>query len=419
MAVTHRTATPGPSASGPVVLVVALPDSIHTARWLNMARGRGIRFVLLPTYAGPVCAELRDTRPVRERSDLDGLTDREVGVFDVASVDPDQVAALDRQLGYEPWFPAWMTTPLTRPAHVAAAVERLSPALVHSMEVQFAGYLCLAAKLHLDRRFPPWLLSNWGSDIYLYRKLEEHLPRLKRIATLADAYTAECGRDIGLIRQLGFRGMVLPTLPASGGMDFDGFPPLSDLPPPSRRREILVKGYHGWSGRALHILGAIHLAAPALRNFTIRVILAGPEVRAMATTVAQWDELTVTFDAYRPDMTHHELLMRLGQARMVIGLGISDGISTTLLEAMAVGTYPIQGTGSCGCEWIDPGRTGSLVSPHDTAALAAEIERAARDDVLVDAAAPVNRRVVERRWNAAVNGRIAVEGYRAILGGAR
>lgn len=396
----------------PVVLVVAFPNSIHTARWLNMVRGQGLRFVLLPVYQAPINAEMQSIRFIRSRTDLAEMTDQHIGVFDLSSVDPAQVEAIDRASGYQPWQPNWIgQASLTRPAHIMAAIERLSPALIHSMEIQFAGYLCLESRKVIGQDFPTWLLSNWGSDIYLYRKIKEHLSKLREIAGFIDAYIAECDRDIGLIRQLGFRGTVLPTIPASGGMSFEDFPSLAELPQPSHRREILIKGYQGWSGRALHILSALHLAAPALRDFTIRIILAGPEVRTMANTVAEWNDLNIAFDNYRPNMTNREVLMRLAKMRMVIGLGISDGISTTLLEAMAVGTYPIQGTGSCGCEWVEPGRTGSLVSPHDTAALAAEIVRVARDDALVDAAAPINRATVERKWNSQKNREISMAGY--------
>lgn len=331
------------------------------------------------------------------------MREGEIGVFDLDSVAPDDLAAAKRATGFEPYHPSFLPPKwkFTGPGHVAAAITRLRPALVISLEVQFAGYLALATKDYMGAGFPRWLLSNWGSDIYLYRKLKAHEPKLRRIAQSIDAYVAECQRDVGIVRQMGFRGRVLPTMPASGGVDFSDFPALDDLPPPSARREIHIKGYHGWSGRALHILAAVHMASAALAKFAIRISLAGSEVQAMARLMAERDGLDIACEPYVA--SHAESIARLARARLSVGMGISDGISTTLLESMAVGTFPIKGNSSCACEWVENGRTGMVLSPHDTRALAEALVRAAGDDGLVDEAAPVNRATVEQRWDAAEN----------------
>lgn len=400
------------------VLVVAMPNSVHTARWLNMVRASDLRFVLLPVYAAEVSAVLERWAPVRSAADVAALPAGHVGVFDTGIVDPAAAAATNAAIGYETWCPSFLSAAavrFTQPEHVALAVRLLRPTLLHSMEVQLAGYLCLGARAWLGAEFPPWLLSNWGSDIFLYRKLPEHRPRLLAIAGAIDAYLAECRRDVATVRQLGFRGVVLPPTPASGGIDFSAVPALADLDPPSRRREILVKGYHGWSGRGLHILGALARAAPRLQGYRIRVTLAGPEMRRMAADLERATGLEVVLDGYLPE--HGDAVARLGRARMTLGLGISDGISTTLLEAMCMGSYPIQADTSCGLEWIRQGETGAMVDPHDLGALTRAIVRAAEDDALVDRAAAVNRAEVEVRWDASRNGQAMTEHYRALTGG--
>lgn len=87
-----------------------------------------------------------------------------------------------------------------------------------------------------------------------------------------------------------------------------------------------------------------------------------------------------------------------------MGMGISDGISTTLLEAMLVGTFPIQSSTACADEWIEHGRSGFIVSPHDTSEVAEALLRAVNEDRLVDEAAEINLRTVRSRWSAEVNG---------------
>lgn len=397
------------------VIVVAISSSVHTARWLNMVRSPHLRFVLLSVYRDRPSPSLRGWRAVASAEDVAALGPEEVGIFDPpASLDPD-AAALNERLGYRAWVPSFLSSqvPFSQPLHLVEAIRRFQPALVHSMEVQMAGYLCLATKEHLGDAFPPWLLSNWGSDIYLYRKLPDHQARLQRITQLIDAYLAECRRDSQIVREMGFNGLLLPPIPASGGMDFEDLIGTEEPSLPSSRKQILVKGYHGWSGRALHILAALRLAAPALRSYTIRVTLASPDVIVAAERLAADTGLAIVNEGYFP--SHADVLARTARARMTIAAGISDGISTTLLEAMAMGSFPIQSDTSCGAEWVESGRTGFLVSPHDIGALAAAIERAATDDALVDAAFPINRATVEARWDAGLNGPMMIARYRALL----
>ncbi len=409
----HTSPPAGPRPS--VVLVVAMSSSVHTARWLNMVRAPHLRFVVLPVYRQQVSRSLRAWKHVRSEDDLDALGAGEVGVFEPPLALDAEARRLNEQTGYRSWIPSFIpkSTPFAQPLHLMEAIRRFRPSLVHSMEVQMAGYLCLAGKQHLGDAFPPWLLSNWGSDIFLYRKLRDHQDRLSAIAGSIDAYLAECRRDLQIVQEMGFRGVLLPPVPASGGMNFEDVPPADELSPPSRRKQITIKGYHGWSGRALHILAAVRLAAPALRGYTIRVALGSPDVIRVSNRLAEDTGLNIVSDSYFP--SHADVLERIGQSRITIGCGISDGISTTLLESMAMGSFPIQSDTSCGAEWVENGRTGFLLSPHDVAGLAGAIERAAMDDVLVDQALTINRATVEERWDAGLNGSIMIQRYRALI----
>jgi hypothetical protein len=395
-----------------------MAESIHTARWLNMVRDPRLRFVLLPILGGEVVQALRSWRSVATADDLAALEPGEMGVYRPFGLHATEVAALNGRIGYQSFVPSFLPpgVPFAQPFHLMEAIRRFEPDIVHSMEVQMAGYLCLACREHAGTEFPFWLLSNWGSDIYLYRKLPEHQVRLGRIARTMDAYLAECRRDVAIIREMDFRGIVLPPVPASGGQSFGSLPAMADLDPPSRRREIVVKGYHGWSGRSLHILAALRMIASSLAPYTTRVTLASPAVREAAMELAAETGLDVVCDDHLP--SHEEALKRIGRSRVTVGLGISDGISTTLLEAMALGSFPIQANTSCGDEWIRDGETGFLVSPHDIAGLAEAIHRAVTDDALVDAAWLANRAVVEARWDSAVNGQMMVARYLMLVDGA-
>jgi glycosyltransferase involved in cell wall biosynthesis len=87
---------------------------------------------------------------------------------------------------------------------------------------------------------------------------------------------------------------------------------------------------------------------------------------------------------------HKEILALHGKARISIGISISDAISTSLLEAIIMGSFPIQTWTSCANEWIIDGKTGILVPPELPEAIAKAIRLALTDDELVNNAAKEN-----------------------------
>lgn len=389
------------------ILVVAIADSVHTQRWLDLLRGGKRRAVLLPSTHGMPGPGEADLVPIASAADLERLPPGGIGLW-VAPRGPEEEPADDL-----PPPIGWSSRlGLARGATVARAVRALRPAIVHSMEVQTAGYACLAAARALGADFPRWLVSNWGSDFFLYEKLAAHRPILAELARRMDGCIVECGRDVALLRSLGFGGDLIRVIPASGGADFTHLPALQDLPPPSARRTILVKGYHGWSGRGQHVLSALHLAARHLSGYRIGIVLATHAVAHAGALLAQADGLDVAVEPWLAD--HRSAVQRLAGARLMLGSGISDGIGTTLLEAMAVGCFPIVANTSCANEWLLHGRHGFICDPHDVGAMAEAIATAATNDALVDAAAPRNRAEVERRWDAATNRHAAEEAYAAL-----
>ena len=399
-------------SDGDIVLVVGMSGSIHLARWVAMVRRARYRVVIFPVMRVEPCPELAPYRLVRSREDVAALAPGEVGVFDLDSVSRSAAETIERVNDYK-WkgHPAFVGKFNPTIVHkLTRCIRVLKPNLLHSMEVQFAGYMTLEAKRRIGAdEFPPWLLSNWGSDVLLFRKLPNHLPVLKEVFQEIDGYWAECARDVAIAHEFDFKGMVFDPMPASGGMVQKRAP----ATPPSQRRLLLVKGYHGWAGRGFNILSAIYLAAPELRHLEIRVTFADEVARTMMQEMRDRAGLNIEAEGYV--QRHDDALDRLGCARMVVGVGISDGISTTLLEAMGTGTFPILADTSCACEWIESGKHGLIVNPHDTAVIAAAMVRAAKDDKLVDSAALRNRREATKRWSASRNAPQVLRSYAEMI----
>ena len=91
-----------------------------------------------------------------------------------------------------------------------------------------------------------------------------------------------------------------------------------------------------------------------------------------------------------------------GSARLSIGLSISDAISTSLLEAMIMGSFPIQSNTGSGDEWINDGENGILVEPNSPEDIASAIRSALVDDEMVNKAAEINVKLAEERLDISV-----------------
>jgi glycosyltransferase involved in cell wall biosynthesis len=404
------------SSESPVVVLVCFPFSVHAARWVNLLRQSSFRVVVFPSVIQPHCPELRPYRNLTRLSDVDLMGPGDVGVIDNSVIEVVVNSEEDRALGYVPMQSYADVTPeiTPSPASLVSVLRQIRPALLHSLELQHGAYLCLEACRRMRSDFPRWLASSWGSDIYLYRKMKHHVPVLRELFNRIDGLHADCARDLDLAVELGFRGRHFPVVSGAGGADLSCFPDPASLPPPSRRNVIILKGNHGWSGRGLNVLLAVHRIAPSLRQFRIRVTHSNIAVHKTVEALANEDGLDIGFDPYFAD--HASAISRLAEARLVVAAGISDGASMTLLESMTVGTFCIQSDTSCAREWIIPGKTGFVVSPHDVAGLAAAIEKAATDDDLVDKAAVLNRTTIVRRWSTDAVKPIVIRGYQELIG---
>jgi glycosyltransferase involved in cell wall biosynthesis len=115
-------------------------------------------------------------------------------------------------------------------------------------------------------------------------------------------------------------------------------------------------------------------------------------------------------------LPHDAILKLYGQARLSISIAISDGVPNSLLESMAMGTFPIQSNTSCADEWVKDGETSFLVPPDDLDKISMAIRRSLQDSTLVDNAAKQNASVIYARQNILVNQKRTVEMYESLIG---
>jgi hypothetical protein len=366
------------------VLVVGFAQSIHVARWLSNLDGTGwdVHFVPVAFNHGP---------PDSIGQDFAGLTVWDLG--DALRSVPGRDILVRRVSRMRHWLTARRTNPAET---LAAIIREVRPDVLHSMEFQHCGYLAdRAMRLLAPGERPPWLVSNYGSDISLFGRLPEHQPRIRSMLAMADVMHCECARDVELGRAFGFRGQEAPLISMGGGWDLDALQVHRMPGPASTRRTIALKGYEHFAGRAGVAVEALRRCGRRLAGYRLELYAAFDSVLDQAQTLAEDTGLDISVSRY--NLPYEEVLAMHGRARCSIGLSLSDGTSVAFLEAMAMGAFPVQSWTNCGNEWIEDGVSGLLVPPEDPDPVAAAILRAVTDDALVDRAAILNEATIRER----------------------
>ena len=98
-------------------------------------------------------------------------------------------------------------------------------------------------------------------------------------------------------------------------------------------------------------------------------------------------------------MKHHELMEYFRKSRVYIGMSISDGLSTSMVEAMSNGVFPIQSENSAAAEFIENVVTGMILNPWDIEAITEAIRRSLLDDLMVDRAAIKNGETINSQYS--------------------
>jgi len=397
------------------ILLVAFSNSIHTARWINQLSGQGWDIHLFPSVdvIWEVGKHLKNVNLYHSfySSSLSGKPlecDQSVKMHGMPVICP----YLSRYLAYGGRALFHLKWKGYQAHRLARLIKKLQPDVIHSLEIQGAGYLVSDVKKYYRGQFPPWLVTNWGSDIYLFGRLDGHVDKIKDVLSACDYYSCECQRDVHLARQMGFGGEVLPVMPNTGGFDLERVAELRQPGLTSARRTILLKGYQGWVGRALVGLRAIALCADELKEYKIVIYLADNDVKIAAELLSKTSGLEIETV---PLCSHDDMLRLFGRARVYVGLNISDAISTSLLEAIVMGAFPIQSCTSCADEWIVDGESGLIVPPEDPEPIVAAIHRAINDDRLVDHAAELNEGVARERLDQSLIRPRIIEMYSNIV----
>lgn len=388
------------------LLIVAMQDSIHTARWISQIADLGWDIHLFSSNnSGCTCPELKNVTVHHLFHVGNANVDQSVRIKGIPLFSDFAVFCFTKIV--ERFIPTLFSYRLAR------LIKKIRPDIVHSLEIQHAGYLTLEANKKLAFPFPPWIVTNWGSDIYLFGRLVAHREKIKEVLSIADFYSCECQRDVCLAQAYGFSGVVLPVFPNAGGFDIANIVRLRQKGSVTERRVIMVKGYQTWAGRALVALRALERSSDVLKGYTVAIYSATEDVEIAAELFQLNTGIEVVI--IPKDTSHSEIMGWHGRSRISIGLSISDAISTSMLEAMVMGAFPVQSWTACADEWINDGVNGLLVPPEDPDVVEKALRRVISDDVLVESAAKHNLDLLAERLDYGSLKEKTIHFYRTVV----
>ena len=376
------------------ILIVAMADSVHTARWIRQFDDDEIEFVLFPSTPH------RRIHPlIKNRLEESGST-LKISQWMKFTALPLGVA----DLIFSNFFRAKL---------LAREIKNFKPDLIHVMETQHAGYLTDKAleSINLKQKV---ILSIWGSDLYWFSQFSKHMVKLRSVLSKVDLLIMECRRDQELAINLGYTGSFYEFMPATGGMNTELLSKKARIVAPKDRKWIAVKGYSGFVGLGKDAVKVVAKIESQIEDFSVFVYSVGLGTWWNSRNLRKKMGARLVM-ARKHTLTNNQIEEMFLKSRVALGLSLSDGLPATVKEAMCMGAFPIQTSTSCAAEWFTDGVGGILVQPNDSTATATALLRVLRDDQLVDNAMDINLKQSEYLFSSKVLTQKAKSLYSSVL----
>ena len=360
------------------ILIVGMADSIHTAHWIERIINSDLEIHFFPSR------KYRKIHPL-----LLDLTDR-FSNFKLQRAYPTSLIAPYWNYFWDSFTKYFTTRKIT---HLRKLINSNNYDFIHALELQHAGYLMLDLDFSA-RENTKLIVTNWGSDIYFFQNSPDHEQKLRRLLKKASRYSAECSRDYELARKLGFKGEFLPIIPNSfsNGKTEGKFVLTSD------RTQIIAKCYGEVFGLGSLVISAVESMLLENLKYSFFLYSVTSDLEELVVNLAAKFPGRLRFSTVRNSLSHKDLLLEFSKSRVYLGASLSDGISTSFLESMSQGAFPIQTNTSCAADWIEKGCLGIAVNP-DLESIIASLRIGINDDELVNKAQALNPLILEQHTN--------------------
>jgi glycosyltransferase involved in cell wall biosynthesis len=292
-----------------------------------------------------------------------------------------------------------------RSRYLKFVIRRYSPRIIHFHEMQHGAYLFNPIETKIKNPAFLRIVSTWGSDLNIYSRIgrslsteglvnTDHTEEIKQVLGWTDILTAERYSESVDAARLGYTGKFVAPVYITVGIKNEELE--GSIEPPSSRSQIIIKGYQHDAGRALNALEAIRRICEKLFEYEVVIYSAAESVRIQAELISFETGIRIRV---LPRVNQGEILKEFSKSRIYIGLSISDGLSTSMVEAMSMGCFPIQSEHSAAGLFLQDGISGFIVNPWAIAEIAEKICIALEDDHLVDKGASINIESLKSKYD--------------------
>jgi glycosyltransferase involved in cell wall biosynthesis len=329
------------------VLVIGMLDSIHLARWLSQFEDQAIIFIIYPSK------KFRSAHPdlislVNSNRNYSFAQKKWINFY-----------------GYKEFFfnnfLAKLSKRFSSGNRLAKIIEKYDFDYIHALEIQGAGYLLLECNIEKSNKSQKIIVTNWGSDIYYFEKNLEDKTKIQKVLELADYYSAECHRDYELALKNGYSGKFLPINPNAGGFKDDVIQ--RNTRASDNRSQIIAKCYGGKFGLGELVIAAMDDYLNITKNNSVFFYSVTKDLEPKLKELILKYPNRIGFATVRHRLSISDMYEKFANSRIYIGASRSDGISTSFLEALVLGAYPVQTDTSCGNELVQKGFHAHLVEP--------------------------------------------------------
>jgi len=287
---------------------------------------------------------------------------------------------------------------------VRRAVRDLEPDILFALYLSSAGVVaCLSGHRHV-------VVSARGGDVstHIDRRIWRAVfrwqgRRADRIHCVSESL-AEALRDRAGVREA--RLIVCPL-----GVDTGHLPLIDPAVRPHRGRIVCTRSHTAVYDQATLIRAIKHLAERGVEcHLTFANSRRVKPTRALVAQHGVADRVTF-LPGYRPE----ELPGLLADADVYVSTSLRDGTSSSLLEALSTGTFPVVSDIAANRPWVEHGRNGLLFPPGDAEALADRIAEALSRADLRTAAAPISRKIVLEKGDLYKGADMLLDAFRQCL----
>lgn len=388
------------------ILFVSEVASLHAARWVNTVQSAGLESDFFQAQPNP--------------SALSNAFERYAGrvflPFKVDGPSVSQVPLLFESRAEMGLSKAKGDLNLRFLSSLISVIREVKPDFVHLLGLCI-NYVNLSepivlAKRRLGREMPPIIYSSWGADLDYFPFIRKGVgPSIRRFLSQADFHISECQRDIRLAQKMGFRGTLAGIFPANGGFDSSLCSNAIGGEVVPVRNRIVVKGRDFQDGdpigRASTIMEALRIVGSKLRGYSIHITQAsgGSHIPEQARMLRKEFGIDVQIE---PFLKEEALYKLLSESRLFISMTTNDGLPLSLVEAMALGAYPIHSDLESIRDYITDGENGTLTSPENPAELAAKILQVLENENALERARVHNMNITREKWlRSVIEGKLA------------